>query len=228
MVSNAPARAAAQAAYNQGSANDANVFGQAVANVNAQAPVIGAGYDTAAQQIEQNATNRATSDATAAQSQNANMAAEAARLGLNFVPTTGGLAASTAGAIGNQYKTNADAWNGLLQSQKQTALSGNTRTANAFQYSGTQAQAALGQLLQSALSKLQDTYHAGRAGKVVGATSPGTAASIYESLFGNTYKSQSAQLAANKAALSAKGTNTTSTKSSGGKTTTTVTAKRPG
>lgn len=187
-VSNAPARAAATAAYNSGIANDANVYGQAVSNVNAQAPAIGSGYDTAIQQIQQNAANRQASDATTANSQNNNMAAEAARLGLSFVPTTDGTAASTAAALANQYKTNADAWNGLLTSQKQNALDANTRTANAFQYSGTQAQAALATVLQSALSKLADKSVGAKAGKIVGATTPSTAASIYAGLMGDTFK----------------------------------------
>lgn len=228
MVSNAPARAAEQAAYNQSSANDNAVFDQATANVNAQAPVIGQGYDTAASNILNNATARQASDAGATQSQQNNMAAEAARLGLNFIPTTQGLAGQTANALGSQYKTNADAWNGLLQSQKQTALAGNTRTANAFQYSKTQAQTALSSLLASALSKLPDKYVAGKAGKVVGATSPAAAASIYEHLFGYSNTGQAQALSSAKAASAARGTNTTSTKTSGGKTTTTVTAKRPG
>jgi hypothetical protein len=227
-ISNAPARQAATDAYNQGVANDGAVYGQAVSNVQANAPVISQGYDTAAANIENNATARATADQAAAASQQNNMAAEAARLGLNFVPTTQGLAGQDQTAFANQYKTNADAWNGLLSAQKQTALNGNTRTANAFQYSGTQAQAALGDLLQNALSKLADKYVAGSAGKLEGATSPSVAAGIYNSLFGDTFKSQASQLASSKAASAARGTNTTTTKSSGGKTTTTVSAKRPG
>jgi hypothetical protein len=214
-VSNAGARAAVQGAYNTAEGNRQQVYSQAINNVLANAPAIQQGYDNASSAIENNAAARQAADSAAADQRSSNAALAAQRMGLTFVPTASGRANATQDAYGTQYKTNADSWAGLLSSQKQTALSGNTRTANAFQYSGTQAQAALASLLSNALSKLKDTYSAG---KTVGATTPATAAAIYEKIYG---------LNTAQAKMPTSPTTTTATKSVGGKAvSSTVTTKK--
>jgi hypothetical protein len=211
-VSNAPARAAEQAAYNQAEANRQQVYSQAVNDVLARAPEITQSYDNAASSIQGNAAQRATSDAAAADTRSSNAALAAQRLGLNFVPTTQGLANQNQDAQAAKYKTNADAWSGLLAAQKGTTLNGNQRTANAFTYSGMQAQAALAGLLQQSLARLQDVYHGGSSGRLTGGTSAAQKASIYKTILGFQGSEDSRSLSAKKAAAALKPKTSTTTK----------------
>lgn len=187
-VSAAPQRAALTSAYNQAEADRSNVYGQAVANVNAREPGITQGYDNSIAAIQAQAAARDASTQGAASARNNDMAQAAARFGLTFMPTTKGLANSNADAQAAKYRTNADSWQGLLSSQKGTAIGNNQRTANAFTYSGTQAQAALQGLLTKAIAGAQDKYVAGKAGsagKMVGGASIKDQIGIYKTILGN-------------------------------------------
>lgn len=216
-VSQAGARASTQQAYNTAEANRQQVYSQAINDVLANAPAISQSYDNAATKLAGDATARNASMARAADTRSSNTALAAQRMGLSFMPTTQGLANANQDAQAAKINQNAQAWQGLLASQKGTALSGNDRTANAFRYSGTQAQSALHNLLLSSLSKMQDKYVAGKAGKMSGGTSPALAASIYKTILGNQNTQDTLSLnqakAADSARSRARGTTTTTIKS---------------
>ena len=214
-ISAAPQRAAVNTAYQQAEADRANVYGQAVSNVNAREPGITKGYNDSIAAIQAQAAARDASTQATTTSQNNDMASAAAKYGLNFVPTTKGLAASNGAAQAAKYRTNADSWQGLLSSQKGTAIGNNQRTANAFTYSGTQAQAALQGLLTKALAGMQDKYvpgKAGSAGKMVGGTSTKDQIGIYKTILGNQNAQDNATTNKLKAASSMAPKTTTTNK----------------
>ena len=187
-ISAAPQRAATNAAYQQAEADRSSVYKQTVDNVNAREPGIAKGYDNSIAAIQSQASARDAAQKNIESSHNNDMVSAASRYGLTFNPTTKGLASSNADAQAAKYRTNADSWQGLLSSQKGTAIGNNQRTANAFTYSGTQAQAALQGLLTKALAGMQDKYVAGKAGsagKMVGGASIKDQIGIYKTILGN-------------------------------------------
>lgn len=230
MQSGAGGRQAATDAFNNASAGSKEVYSNAVNAVLARADGIGSSYDNAASSIQNQAAARDAA-ATAAATQRASRAsAGAAGLGFGFTPTTADRAGNNQLAQTTKAQTNAASWSGLLGAQKQTALSGNNRMADAFRYSGTQAQDALSKLLQSAIERHPDVYHAGtagRPGKLVGAATLAQKLAGAKFMVDTQGKNDAAGLAAQKYKSSVTPTQTTTTKSTDKKTgaTTSVTTK---
>jgi hypothetical protein len=159
----APARAAANTAYERQLGNTKNVYGQIDTQIAGRAPQIAAGYQQASAAINDDANKRAAADAARGAEADQRNLATAAALGLTAVQPTGTQADALQQAGTNAYQSNAQAWNGFNQAAQQTALERNTATGDAFRYAGTQAETSLGAMLQQALAAIagQEASHRG-------------------------------------------------------------------
>ena len=201
-VSAAPQRAASQAGYNQASANAKDIYGQAVSQVAARDPGIQQGYADATAAIEANARQRAIGDMAQQQALQAQAIQGARALGLSGITDGSGAMARTNALEAAQqakYQTNADSWAGFNGGAAQRAVAKNDAAANSFAYSGTQAQTALANLLQKTLASEKDVYHAGSAGKIVGAMTPAQKAAGYMNMLNYGLKGSAQDLTRAKA-----------------------------
>jgi hypothetical protein len=163
-VSQAGARAAAQAGYNQSEADRSNVYGQAVGAVKARNPNIQASYDKGTADLQANARARAIADRSAAAKRDTESNQAAARMGLPVAPPTDTRSDAVVEENVGQYQKNADSWQGFNTGAAQRQIERNNAVGDAFTWQGAQQQAALQQLLQQALGGLQDYTVGGSAG----------------------------------------------------------------
>lgn len=209
-VSNAGARAASTAAYNQQVANAQKVYGEAQGLVTARNPGIQQAYDQGTAAIQAQARARAIAD-TGRMSALAGQAQQAqGSLGLEGVATPATSAtnrtAATDAAQEAKVNANADSWAGYNTGAAQRAVASNNAVGDAFAWQGAQQQAALAGLLQQALAKEQDSYHAGSSGKVVGALTPAQQISLNGKLLDFSSTDFNNDLKASKAKSAAKST----------------------
>lgn len=197
-VSNAGARAASTAAYNQAEANRANVYGQAVSSVQDRNPGIQQSYTDATAALQANARQRAIDDASrqATLQQQATQGAQALGLSGVAAPSATTRTNATDAAQQTKYQTNADSWAGYNAGASQRAVASNNAVADAFTWQGAQQQAALSALLQRALASEQD--RGGSAPHLVGAPTTAQQLAGYENLLGYSSKDFNNNLAASK------------------------------
>jgi hypothetical protein len=149
----AAAAAAAQAAaareksirdaYGQAQAQNATLYDTAYATIADKKHELADNYGKAINSVQLDLHNQTNATNAAARQRDEDQAQAAQRMGLDFVPTTKGRADATDAANLQAVNMHENAWRGLLNSQKLTALERNQAAADVFKNSKAQEAAII-------------------------------------------------------------------------------------